>query len=292
MQPLRVAFVGFGEVAAVFSAVARAAGASVAAYDHNLDEPGGDTRIRRRARTDGIRFLPLADALAGADLVLSTVSSRTALDAARACAPHLRPSQLYVDLNSTPPALKVEIGRSLAASGAGFAEGAVLGAVGAAGASVRILTGGPRGEEAARALGGLGLRAEFYSPDVGRASVFKMLRSIFSKGLEALLLELRVAGRRAGIEQDLWQDVLDFMKETPFDAVASNWILSHPAACARRHREMEEVVGILRELGVDPIMSAATESFFRRSSGLGLSRSFPERPASPDAVVQALGEAR
>lgn len=288
MPAARVAFVGFGEVASVFSAALRARGTGVAAYDHNLERPGGPARLEQRARAPGIRFAPLAEAVRGAEIVLSTVRPQTAPDAARACAAHLRPGQLFVDLNTTSPAVKEGIGRAIAASGAGFAEGAVLGAVGAAGASAAILTGGPEGERAARALSELGLNARFYSPEVGKAATFKLLRGIFTKGAEALLLELLLAGRKAGMERDLWQDVSDFMSRNPFEKVASNWIRTHPAACARRHHELVQVVEAMRSLGAEPIMTSATEALFRRSCGLGLEKSFPEAPASPDAVAEAL----
>ena len=36
--------------------------------------------------------------------------------------------------------------------------------------------------------------------------MFKMLRSVFSKGMEALLIEFLVAAERAGIRADLWAE--------------------------------------------------------------------------------------
>ncbi len=292
MAPAAVAFVGFGEVASVFSAAARARGAEVRAYDRNLEKPGGPARLEKRARAAGIRFAPLGEALGGAALVLSAVHPETAPEAARACAAHLRPGQLFVDLNTTSPAVKAGIGRAIAGSGAAFAEGAVLGAVGAAGASARILTGGPEGERAAGALSALGLDARFYSPELGKASTFKLLRSIFSKGAEALLLELLLAGRKAGISKDLWEDVvLDFMSRNPFEKVASNWVRTHAAACARRRHELAQVVETMRSLGAEPLMTSATEALFRRSCAHGLAEAFPEPPAGPEDVARAL-EAR
>jgi hypothetical protein len=39
-----------------------------------------------------------------------------------------------------------------------------------------------------------------------------MLRSIYSKGLEALLLELLISGEKAGIKDELWDDIVQLMK--------------------------------------------------------------------------------
>ncbi len=288
MLHARVGFVGFGEVGSVFSKAIREKGAEVSAYDVNLTRPEGPARLRKRVRAEGIRFLPLEEVVRGSECVLSTVRPQTALEAARACAGHLRAGQTYVDLNSTSPSVKAEIGRLIGPSGAAFVEGAILGAVGAAGAAARVLTGGEHGRAAAEALTRLGLQATYYSPEIGKASLFKMLRSIFSKGLEALLLELLLSGRRAGIERDLWEDVMRFMTENPFEKVASNWILSHPAACGRRHHEMEQVAEVMRGAGIEPLMTGATEAFFRRSSACGLREAFTEKPADPGAVAEAL----
>ncbi len=288
MQPVRVGFIGFGEVASVFSEAAVGSGAEVSAYDVNLDRPGGIDRVRRRARRGGIRFLPLADVVRGSDLVLSTVRPQTALDAARACAGHLGAGRTYVDLNSTSPSVKAEIGRVVEDSGAAFVEGAILGAVGAAGAAARILTGGPHGGPAAEALNRLGLRADYYSPVIGKAILFKSLRSIFSKGLEALLLELLLSGRRAGMERELWRDVVRSMAEIPFEKAASNWITTHAAACGRRSYEMEQACRTVREVGVEPLMTSAAAALLARSCALGLREAFPDGPPGVWAVVDAL----
>jgi len=158
--------------------------------------------------------------------------------------------------------------------------------VGASGAATRVLTGGAKGQAVADLLAGLGLQVSFYSAEIGKASMFKMLRSIFSKGMEALILELLIAGRRAGIEADLWKDVTEFMTRNPFDRVASNWTRSHCVAYERRYHEMVQVRDTMREIGVDPVITMATEAFFDRSRALGLEKAFSEKPDSMDAVIE------
>ncbi|MGH7263866.1 MAG: DUF1932 domain-containing protein [Candidatus Rokuibacteriota bacterium] len=289
MTSLRVGFIGFGEVASVLAGPLCAHGASVSAYDVLLDR-GGVQALEKRAGALDVRFRPLAELTADADHLLSTVTTDAAVGAARACAGHLRPGQVYLDLNSTAPSVKIEIERIVRPSGAAFVEGAILGAVGATGARTRILTGGPHGREVAETLAASGLRVAYYSPVVGQASTFKMLRSIFSKGLEALILELRLAGRRAGIERDLWDDVLELMTESPFERVAGNWVRTHAVASARRHAEMAQVMETMRELGIEPVMTAATLAFFARSRALPWADTFAEKPDSVDAVVTFLAE--
>jgi 3-hydroxyisobutyrate dehydrogenase-like beta-hydroxyacid dehydrogenase len=259
----------------------RAHGVEVAAYDV----------VEKKVTASDVVYRPLVELVGRADCLLSAVTTRAAVSAAESCLPYLKSGQMYVDLNSTSPAVKIELDRIIQPGGARFVEGAILGAVGVTGAGARILLGGPHGKAAAEVLTATGLRASFYSEEIGKASTFKMLRSIFSKGLEALILELRIAGKHAGIEQELWKDVVEWMAGNPFERVAENWVLSHPAACDRRYHEMVQATATIREAGVNPVMTAATETFFDRSRALGLDGAFPAKPACMEDVV-AFMEAR
>jgi 3-hydroxyisobutyrate dehydrogenase-like beta-hydroxyacid dehydrogenase len=164
--------------------------------------------------------------LKGADYVLSTVTTQKALQVARDCSPLLKPGQVFIDLNSTSPSVKVEINEIIRSGYADFVEGSILGAVGTTGAKTHILFCGEKGKTVSAHLSDLGLNISFYNPDIGKASMFKMLRSIFSKGLETLILELMISGKRAGIEKDLWRDITKFMVENPFDKALKLFTIS------------------------------------------------------------------
>lgn len=290
MKPLRIGFIGFGEVASCLGRVLREHGGEIAAYDTLLDRAGGRAILLGRPGGAEIAFLPLRETVENADYVLSTVTTQAAPEVAGQCASLLRPGQIFVDLNSTSPGVKVEMARTIGAVGAGFVEGAILGAIGATGAATRILLGGELAEETAAVLSRLGLNVSPYSREIGKASTFKMLRSVFSKGLEALLLEFLIAGKRAGLEGDLWDDVRRFMTENPFDRVASNWVRSHAVAWERRYHEMLQVAETLRELGLEPLMTGAAVEFFNRSRCFGFAAAFPEKPPSMEAVVEFMEE--
>jgi 3-hydroxyisobutyrate dehydrogenase-like beta-hydroxyacid dehydrogenase len=268
---MRIAFIGFGEVASSFSAALAARGAEISAYDVLLDQAQGIERLKARASGTKVAFCPLAEAVRNARYVLSTVTTSVARDAAALCAKHLGTGQTYVDLNATEPSVKREVAEIVAATGAAFVEGAVLGAIGVTGARTEILLGGPDARRAERDLAGeLGFNARFYSEEIGKASMFKMLRSVFSKGMEALLIEYLVAGERAGIRDDLWREVTALFANQPFDKLAANWVRTHAGAHVRRYHEVRQVSSVLRELGIEPTITAATEAFFERSGRLGL----------------------
>jgi 3-hydroxyisobutyrate dehydrogenase-like beta-hydroxyacid dehydrogenase len=288
-HPLTVCgFLGFGEVASRFAQRLRERGARVLAYDVLLEQPGGrDTLVARGAGTPP-ELLPLADLTAQADIVLSTVTTDVALSAAKDCVRLLRAGQVYVDLNATSPSVKCETASVIAPSGADFVEGAILSAVGVAGADARVLLCGARAGDVAAVLSKLGLNVHAYGIEIGKASSFKMLRSVFSKGIEALLIECLLAGRRAGIEQPLWEEIVATMDAASFGDIGGNWVRTHATAHGRRYHEMLQVADVLRELRIDAPMTAATVALFERSTRLALKDAFAAPPASPADVAAAL----
>lgn len=277
-QRPRIGFIGFGEVGSLFASLMRERGAQVVAYD----------LVRDKVR--GVEFVALPELVAGCDWILSTVTTQAACEVAKACQAWLGPAKVYLDLNSTSPDQKREIGRIVVETRAGFAEGAILGAIGAEGAAVRILLGGPQGRAAAEMLSSMGFRAEFFSEEIGQASLFKMLRSVFSKGMEALLLETLAAAQRAGLAQLLWQDLIDFMQRNPFERAASSWICTHPRACERRYHELRQVNQTLRELGLRPLVELGVEAFFERSRGLKPEQAFRAKPTCWEDVTAWLAQ--
>ncbi|MGE5170386.1 MAG: DUF1932 domain-containing protein [Rudaea sp.] len=281
-------FLGFGEVASRFAGRLRERGARVLAYDVLLESLGGRDVLVARSAGPAPELLPLADLLARADIVLSTVTTDVALRVAKDCVPVLRVGQLYVDLNATSPSVKRETASVIAQSGADFVEGAILSAVGVAGADAKVLLCGARAGEATAVLSKCGLNVHAYGTEIGKASSFKMLRSVFSKGIEALLIECLLAGRRAGIEHALWEELVATMDAASFRDVGGNWVRTHSTAYGRRYHEMLQVADVLRELRVDAPMTAATLALFERSTRVALKDAFPVPPASPTDVTAAL----
>ena len=282
----KIGFIGFGEVGTVFSKAMHEQGADILVYDLLLTKNDDLAIIKERTGIDRIQICSLDDLIKSSDYILSTVTIQVAKEVALECSKKLSPHKTFIDLNSTSPSVKVEIHEIIKASGADFVEGAILGAVGATGAQTRILTAGEKGREIAEILNSFGLHVVYYSNEIGKASMFKMLRSIFSKGLENIIIELLIAGKRAGIEKDLWEDITDFMSQKPFNKIASNWVQTHALAHERRYHEMVQVVGAMREIGIDPVMTSATTAFFKRSLDFGFKEEFPEKPDSLEEVVE------
>jgi 3-hydroxyisobutyrate dehydrogenase-like beta-hydroxyacid dehydrogenase len=283
-----IAFIGFGAVAGHLAPELSRHGTKVTSYDLAFSQLDGIDTLKQRIGAAGVEFLSLQDVVDRSNILLSVVTTEAALDAVKACAGLLRNHHIYVDLNATSPAIKRSMANILEASGGHFVEGAILNAIDVAGVRARILVCGGKAKIVADTLTRLGLNVAFYGTEIGRASTFKLLRSVFSKGMEALLLETLLTAGRAGIKDEVWSEILTTLDEQSFKDVGANWMRTHGTAHARRYHEMMQVRELVSQLGVEPIMTQATAAFFERSTRLALSKTFPDGPLNHDEVLEAL----
>jgi 3-hydroxyisobutyrate dehydrogenase-like beta-hydroxyacid dehydrogenase len=287
-----VGFIGFGEAGSTIAGGLRAAGVDrLFAFDIKTHTPDFGPTIARRAGESGTTLLESPSELARAsDILLSTVTSSSALDAATALAGFLERRHLYADLNSVSPAVKISIDRVIGATGASFVEAAVMAPVLPYGHKVPILLGGAGAEAFANAMAPFGMRLEVLAgAKVGSAAAVKMCRSIVVKGLEALLFECVMGASRFGADDLVWASLNESFPGIDWKALAdytSGRIVVHGE---RRAREMEEVADTLRSIGVDPIMAEATARRQDWSAQIGLrSRFGPDGPKTYREVLDVM----
>ena len=124
----RIAFIGFGEAAGLLTDGLVEAGATVSAtYDILIHDPAKAEAHKIKARNKGVvAASSAAQAVANADIVISAVVTAETLVAVKNTAPHLRQGQIYVDINSSSPAVKKQAAEIVEDAGADFVEAAVM----------------------------------------------------------------------------------------------------------------------------------------------------------------------
>jgi 3-hydroxyisobutyrate dehydrogenase len=279
--------VGHGVVGSLLSRLLHHHGARVLSHDRLLDYPETVSVMQKKITDDGGEACSLADVIGGSDYILSVVTPQSCREIADCVSRLLHGRHVFVDLTSTSPTLKREVGAIVTNGGAKFVEGVILGAVSSFTSPI-ILLGGPAGECAASIFQQYGIAARFYSADVGRAAAFKMLRSIFSKGIEAVLVETLVAARRAGLLDEVWEEILATLSTSKVEETLETWIRSHAHSAQRRGHEMHEVSRFLEEIGVQPVLARASGQVFARSYELGVSKAFSREPGSFREVIEYL----
>jgi 3-hydroxyisobutyrate dehydrogenase-like beta-hydroxyacid dehydrogenase len=267
-----IGFIGFGEAGFHIAKGLREAGvARIFAYDIHTRTPKLGQKIQDRAAESRTRLLESNQSIAqSSDILLSTVTAGSAVDAAHQNAPYLDGRHLYADLNSVSPAVKQSIDRIITARGARFVEIAVMSPVPPYGHRAPMLLGGAGAQAFRELLAPYGMRMEVIGAEVGAAAATKMFRSIVVKGMEALLCECVLGASQYGAEERVFASLAENFPGLDWSKLAdymTGRVIEHGE---RRAHEMEEVAETLRSLGVEPTMAEATARLMHRSARLGL----------------------
>ncbi|MCZ4060857.1 DUF1932 domain-containing protein [Pantoea sp. LMR881] len=256
---LRIAIVGFGEAGQIY-AQDLAGAANVRVWDKKFLSPHAE-HLRGLAGQTGVQpAASLADALDGADIVLSLVTASSALEVAEQAAPLLRTGQLFLDFNSVAPGTRRAAAAAIIAGAGEYLDVAVMAPVPPKRLATPLLIGGPAAPRAADTLTALGCNARAASERIGDVSAIKMCRSVMIKGLEALTTECLSAARQYGVEEAVLASLHASFPSLGWNDQLPHYLISRVAEHGlRRAEEMGEVVKTLQDVGVAAVMSHATQ---------------------------------
>ncbi|MBC2640486.1 MULTISPECIES: NAD(P)-binding domain-containing protein [unclassified Rhodococcus (in: high G+C Gram-positive bacteria)] len=243
---MKVAVLGLGEAGSLYSSGFLAKGWEVTGFDPaDTATPAGV-----------LRFDDVADAVRGAELVLSLTSAKVALRAATDAAPHLAEGACYADMNAASAEVKNEVATVVERVGAVFADVAVVGSVPAHGVRTNLVISGSGSAVATGFFESLGASVEDIGGAPGDASNRKLLRSTFMKGLGALIVESVDAGKAADAEQWVRQQIANELAGS-FSSLdrLRDGTRKH---AGRRSVEAAASVELLDNLGVRPVLASAT----------------------------------
>ncbi|MGW5718683.1 RraA family protein [Amycolatopsis sp. NPDC003865] len=275
---MRVSVLGLGEAGSRYATGLVEHGWTVAGFDPaDNATPAG---VARAATPE--------EAVRGAELVLSLVGGRAAEEAARSAAAVLDPAAVYLDMNATAPEVKLAIADLVGASR--FADVAVIGSVPAHGPATSVVVSGPGSGRAASMFRLLGAPVEDVGGEPGAASARKLLRSIWMKGIGALIVESVLAARAAGAEDWVREQIAN---ELSGGHAALNRLydgtLKH---ASRRAGEADAAARLLDSLGVLPVMTRATAEVHRGRADAALTPAEDLLGRFEGLAVANLGDAR
>jgi 3-hydroxyisobutyrate dehydrogenase-like beta-hydroxyacid dehydrogenase len=266
-------FIGFGEAGQAIASGLRDAGVeTMAAWDILFPQPEGE-KLRHAGDAIGVRCATsAADAVRGADMIISAVTAASSLDAAQSVKSHVAGAPIFLDINSVSPGRKQDTAKLLGDK-ARYVDVAVLAPIHPARHQTPMLLAGPYAQEIAPSLSALTMKVSIAGPETGAAAAIKMVRSVMIKGIEALTLECFLAASRGGVVDEVAASLknnypgLDWAKVIPYNlermANHGEW----------RAAEMEESADTLRELGVEPLMATATVKRQREMGQIGRQQS-------------------
>ncbi|NHD19519.1 MULTISPECIES: NAD(P)-binding domain-containing protein [unclassified Actinopolyspora] len=251
---MRIAVLGLGEAGNIYAAGFAAVGAAVVGYDPVVERiPEGVTRV------DSV-----TEAVRGAQLVLSLVTAAHAVEVAAEVALNLERTAVYADLNAASPERKAEVAATLGDAAHRCADVAVIGSVPRFGQRTSLLTSGPASEEVAELFRTLGADVDAVGGQVGDASRRKILRTVFMKGLGAVITETVDAGELAGETE--WVRAQIAGELVGGEAALDRLDRGTRKHALRRAHESEAATQLLESLGVAPLVTTAVSNRHRSLS--------------------------
>jgi 3-hydroxyisobutyrate dehydrogenase len=255
---MKVAIIGLGEVGRCYAKPLQESGATL-----SLCEARPSAAANELARAWG---LPMHAApgpwLAEADWVLSCVTGAQALPVAEQAAAFMARGAALADLTTASPATKRQAAARVAERGVRYVDTAIMGAISLNWVRTPLLAAGPGAEEFHALITGAGGRVQVIEGGVaGDAISLKILRSVFTKGMEALAVELLTSAEKQGVREKLYEQLSD-IDQTPLRSFIEMLVRTHVIHAKRRAHEVHDAQQELASLGLPSQVLPGVEQRF------------------------------
>jgi 3-hydroxyisobutyrate dehydrogenase-like beta-hydroxyacid dehydrogenase len=250
-----IALVGLGEVGTSFADALLDRGIELKVASRE------SSRSTASAKKIGIELdHDIARAAGTADIVLLTMTGDGLREVVAKIAPVLREHAILANLTAANPPHVIAAGDMLGANRPQFVDVAIMGAVSLHGIRTPLLASGEMATDFAAVMNPLGFSVSAREGSaVGDASSLKLLRSLFAKGLDALVVESMLAAEALG-GQDLIELLSDLISgRCEIISICTCGRISTPAAGVEMELAEEQMKSLgLRRRHARPSIVTAT----------------------------------
>lgn len=258
----RVALIGAGEVARFYGAALKLAGVQVPFILVRRESAAAS----ELAQQLGAKLCLQADTdWRSLDGVLSAVTGTQAYIVAKAVMPHLSVRALYMDLCTAEPQDMESMDVLAQQHGIELADLAIMGSVPSTGAQTALLAAGQGAGRAAAFWQAQGASVSILPGQAGDAMRLKLLRSLMTKGLEALGIENLMLAERMGLRAELYE-VLEDLNQRGLQDFMESCLRSHLVHGVRRRDEVLQVRRQLELAGIAPRVTNGVLDFFEHTA--------------------------
>ena len=259
---MKISLIGCGEVGRCYAQAIRHAGYRVDVLcDAHPSDAAHDLARALGAREES----HVGDWIAESDLVISAVFGGVALAVASDALPRMKAGACYADFTTADPEHMRTAAELAASHGVAFADVAITGAIGMTGAATPLLCAGDGAPRVVPVLSAAGAPIKVVGAQAGDAATLKLLRSVFTKGLEALAVECLVAAEKKNLRAALY-DVLSDIDQASLTQFLESCVRSHVVHANRRLAEVREAKRQMRKDALEPLVLDGVEALFERTA--------------------------
>jgi len=253
---MRVAVVGLGEAGSIYAADLPARGASVVGTDLHVALAPASVALAAG----------IPEAVRGADVVLSLVGASSAASVLDEALPAMHAASVYADMNTSGPEDKRRLAAAAAGRGIPFVDVAIMAPVPRARIDTPLLLSGTGVPRLRAHLEQLRIPATDVGAEPGAAARLKLLRSVFMKGLAAVVVESVTAAEIFGAEDWLINQIAAELGGSG-RSVVDHLIDGTTKHAVRREAEMLEAREFLASLDAPHPVTDATIEWLRAIAG-------------------------
>lgn len=259
---MHIAIIGMGEVGRCYAKALHAAGFKLSVCEAMPSQAAADF-----AGSQGIHIhTKPGDWLASAAWVLSCVTGSQALAVVEQVLPHLAPFAAIADFTTASPDVKRKAAQLAKQHGLRYVDTAIMGAISLNWERTPLLLSGDGAEELQVLLEKAGGRIRVIEDGApGDAISLKILRSVFTKGMEALSVELLMSAEKQGVRAKLYEQLSD-IDETPLRDFLDMLVRTHVIHAARRAHEVHDAQRELASQNLPSLVLPGVEQRFRATA--------------------------
>lgn len=277
---LTIGYIGFGEAAYYISKGLNEEGLNTQyAYDINVKDKAMGDMIRKRAKETAVKLTEkIEDLVEKCDIIICATSVKVMESIAESVKNILTTDHLYVDINAASSEAKQRVYHLIKESGAKFVDGAVMGTIPVKKHQTLIFLSGDGAQQFQKFGMAYNMDLVCISEHPGDASAIKMFRSIFMKGLAALLWETLESSYKHGVLEHVLVSLNDSLAHQSIYDLANNLLPRTAIHAERRVVEMEEVMKTLRGINVDHTLSKAIKEKLNKIAQYDMKKVFHQEP--------------
>ena len=258
---MKIGFIGFGEAAfCICSGLHQEGVEGITAYDTLATHETMGPAVRQRAEQAGVVLCEsVATVAEQADMLFAAVPSSYTLDVCKTVLPYLHPGQIYADVSASTPKTKKEIWALIEKTGVLFTDAAMLGSLPQDKHRVPITASGNGATAFYKAMTPYGMRITCVEGGAGAASAIKLVRSIYMKGMAALMVEMLSAADVYGVTDAVVNSISKSMDGISFTDHLKRLVTGTAIHAKRRAAELKGSIQMLDECGIDDAMTVASK---------------------------------
>lgn len=257
---LQIGFVGFGEVSSCFAkGFYDTEDVALYAYDTDVQKAK-----KQSASMGGI--VKVADSLqelfSYTKNIIVAVPSRYNVSCFDAIFQTKVQGLLLMDFSSSLPDIKKDVAKKATDNLCKYVDVAVMGSVPKLLHRTPLYISGPNCEDMKTFFEDTSMSIKVKGDTIGTASTIKLCRSVYMKGLAALLIETQSVCDGFGVREDVYKSIAENLDNQPFLQYSERLINGAIRHSVRQRDEVDECIQMMESKNIESKMTTATLSIF------------------------------